>query len=95
MLFMTPGLARLIVALRGLAWAVERASIPGRLARNTLNGAASNAALGGNLEHALAGPRLTLDSLFQGRIDPLLTRMHGALKAGMDTLVDHGWPPCG
>jgi hypothetical protein len=38
----------------------------GHLARNTLNSAASNAALGGNLEHALSGPQLILDTLFQG-----------------------------
>jgi len=36
----------------------------GHLARNTLNSAASNAALGGNLEHALSGPQLILDTLF-------------------------------
>ena len=69
-----------IAASRGHACRFERAS---HLARDTLNGTASNAALGGNLEHTLAGPQLILDSLFQDWVYPwpakLLTRIHGPL----------------
>ena len=46
MLFMTPVLARLIVALRGLACAFERAGRPSHLPPDTLNRTAANAALG-------------------------------------------------
>ena len=69
-----------IAASRGHACAAERAS---HLARDTLNGTAADATLSSDLQHTLAGPQLTLDSLFQGRVYPwpakLLTRIHGAL----------------
>ena len=58
MLFMTPVLARLIVALRGLACAVERAGRPSHLPPDTLNRTAANAAL-------WSAP-LTVDSLQVG-----------------------------
>jgi len=57
-----------------------------------LNRAAANAELSSNLQHALAVSQLTLDALFQRRIDPwpaqLLTRCFGPLKPGVDALTD-------
>ena len=69
MLFMTPVLARLIVALRGLACAFERAGRPSHLPPDTLNRTAANTALGGNLQNALPGPQLSQDSLFDSGVD--------------------------
>ena len=60
---------------------------------DALNGAAADAALAGNLQHAFAGAQLSLDALFKRGIDPrpteLLALRHGALEASMDTLADH------
>jgi hypothetical protein len=53
------------------AYAVERA-FASHFSGNALHRAAADAALSSNLQNALAGPQLTLDSLFQGPIDPRL-----------------------
>src|SRR6516164_530149 len=70
--------------------AVERAF---HLLLNALNGAAADAALAGNLQHAFAGAQLSLDALFERGIDPrpteLLALRHSALQPSMHTLPDH------
>ena len=58
------GLCCAIAASRGHACAAERATL--HLVLNALNGAAADATLSSDLQHTLAGPQLTLDSLFQG-----------------------------
>ena len=60
---------------------------------DALNGAAADAALAGNRQHAFAGAQLSLDALFKRGIDPrpteLLALRYGALKASVDPLPDH------
>src|SRR5215469_4005042 len=60
---------------------------------DALNGAAADATLAGNLQHAFAGAQLSLDALFKRGIDPgpteLLALRHGALEASVDALPDH------
>jgi hypothetical protein len=51
----------LVAASRGYACTAERAS---HLACDALNGTAADTAFSSDLQHALAGPQLTLDSLF-------------------------------
>ena len=73
--------------LCGLAEVVERAftsHFPG----DALYRTAANTTLSSNLQNALPGPQLALDSLFQGGIDSrppkLPARFHGPLKARAD-----------
>jgi hypothetical protein len=77
-----------LAASRGHA--VERAF---HLLLNALNGPTADAALAGNLQHALASAQLSLNVLFDGGIDPrpteLLALRYGALKTSMNTLPDH------
>jgi hypothetical protein len=54
---------------------------------DALNGAAADAALAGNLQHAFAGAQLSLDALFKRGIDPrpteLLALRYGALRPAL------------
>jgi hypothetical protein len=63
------------------------------LTRDPLHRAGADAALSSNLQHALAGPQLSLDSFFNGRVDPrpakLLALFYGPFKPGIDPLPDH------
>jgi hypothetical protein len=52
-------------ALRGLAYAVERAADLSHLARNRLNRTGANPALLRHRKHAFLGSQLSLDSLFE------------------------------
>jgi hypothetical protein len=60
---------------------------------DALNGAAADAALAGNLQHAFAGAQLSLDALFERGTDPRPTELFAlrdrALEASVDALVDH------
>ena len=57
------------------------------LPRNALHCAGANTTFASHLENALAGPQMTLDSLFEGwsnlRAPELLTLLHGPLKPGV------------
>ena len=86
-----PVLACLIcVASASRGHGVERAF---HLPLNALNGAAADAALAGNLQHAFAGAQLSLDALFKRGIDPrpteLLALRHSTLEASVDPLPYH------
>jgi hypothetical protein len=79
--------------LSGGACAVERASHLSRLARNALYRAGANATFPSNRQHALTGPQLSLDSLFNGGADlgpsDLLASFYCPFKPSADSLPDH------
>jgi hypothetical protein len=68
-LFAVSGRVKPTEASCRFAYAVERAAHPSHVTRNSLHCAGADAEIFGSRQHALAGPQLALDSLFQRSIN--------------------------
>ena len=92
------------VACRGFSWALSVGAIVSRgdgvgraltfhFLGDTLDGARPNLGFSGDLENALSGLQMPLDTLLNSRIDlrpsELLALLYGPLKLGVDSLADH------